>query len=359
MAKFPSPITAENFDLEAKFVTNSLAKAKRKKIIFKIAHPLGGLLFTLFSVLLIFGAIFTYTTEDEMIVFEKLGAVTDIWNKLAGAITSPDMVWYVYWGILIAAWFLVPLAITAVISILVSLFVKGSDTISGETDAEKAKNLNSMAVELSRMDNRSAGDGWKTAFKWLFVILICALLAFAFFALKMLDGSMLIGFAVCAVVLFFVYGLVLRWFYGLNRLFYTIDSPYGLKEATDAYWLSVDPDEKSRREAEKERREKEAADAAERAARLRDIAEAKRVEALEYEQYGNYSLAKQLFKEAAEMGDALAMDNYARHCLIAGNRSEAVRWLQKAVDSGEADADARAILQALKDGKNIDVHYGM
>ena len=359
MAKFPSPITADNFDQAAKFVSNSLAGAKRKNLIFKIAHPLSGLIFTLFSVLLVYGAIFTNTTEDEMIVFEKLGFVTDIWNKLSGAIVSADMAWYIYWGILIAAWFLVPLAVTAVISIVVSLCVKGGDAICGETEAERAKQLNSMAVELSGMDNRYAGDGWKTAFKWIFVLLICGLLAFAFFALKMIEGSMLIGFAVCAVILFFVYGLILRWFYALNRLFYNIHPPYGLKDATDAYWLSVDPDEKTRREQEKQRREKEAAEAAERAARQRDIAIAKRVEALEYEQYGNYSLAKQLFKEAAEMGDALAMDNYARHCLIAGNRNEAIRWLQKAVDSGEADSDAKAILQALKDGKNIDVHYGM
>lgn len=359
MAKFPNTITAENFDQTAKLVSSELAKAKRKKTIFKIAHPLAGLLFTLLSFLLAFGAIFTYTTEDEMIVFEKLGAVTDIWNKLAGAITSPDMAWYIYWGILIAAWFLVPIALTAVISIVVSLCVKGGATVSGETDAEKAKNLNSMAVELSGMSNRYAGDGWVTAFKWLFVLLICGLLAFAFIALKMIEGSMLIGFAVCAAILFFVYGLILRAFYGLNRLFYAINPPYGLKDATDAYWLSVDPEEKTRREQEKERLAKEAAEARERAARRRDIAEAKRIEALEYEQYGNYSLAKSLFKEAAEMGDALAMDNYARHCLIAGDRSEAIRWLQKAVDTGEADSDAKAILQALKDGKNIDVHYGM
>lgn len=359
MAKFPKSITAENFDKTAKLVSSELAKAKRKNVIFKIAHPIGGLLFTILSFFLVYGAIFTFTSEEEKIVFENLGAVTDIWTKFSGAITSPDMVWYIYWGILVAAWFLLPVAVTAVISILVSIFAKSNDSVSGDTDAEKAKSLNALAEKLGAMDNRNAGNGWKTCYQWVFVILICALLVFAFLTLKMAIGEMVIGFAICAVILFFVYGWILGAFYGLNRLFYTVKPYYGLRDATDAYWLSVDPDEKTRREEEKERLAKEAAEARERAARRRDIAEAKRIEALEYEQYGNYSLAKSLFKEAAEMGDALAMDNYARHCLIAGNRSEAIRWLQKAVDTGEADSDAKAILQALKDGKNIDVHYGM
>ena len=57
------------------------------------------------------------------------------------------------------------------------------------------------------------------------------------------------------------------------------------------------------------------------------------------------------------LSDALGMDNYARHCLINGNRSDAIYWLQKSIDTGEADYTSRELLAALKSGQHIDVHY--
>lgn len=123
-----------------------------------------------------------------------------------------------------------------------------------------------------------------------------------------------------------------------------------------------DEAEKKREEAEKKRKEaEERAKAAEKAARTaanRRAAAEKRDQALDAESRGLYSLAKSLFREAAEMGDSLAMDNYARHCLINGDRSEAIRWLKKCIATGEAGSECKELLRTLEYGGHVDAKYG-
>lgn len=116
-------------------------------------------------------------------------------------------------------------------------------------------------------------------------------------------------------------------------------------------------DEAERKRIEAEEREKAAEKAARTAANRRAAAE-KRDQALDAESRGLYSLAKSLFREAAEMGDSLAMDNYARHCLINGDRSEAIRWLKKCIATGEAGSECKALLRTLEYGGHVDAKYG-
>ena len=116
-------------------------------------------------------------------------------------------------------------------------------------------------------------------------------------------------------------------------------------------FLTPYDEEKKRKKAEAEAKK-----SAEKAKKRTQAAE-KRDRAYDAESNGLYSLSKRLYKEAAEMGDPLAMDNYARHCLINGDRSEAIRWLQKCIDTGEAGAECKDLLHALKNGEHIDASY--
>lgn len=71
---------------------------------------------------------------------------------------------------------------------------------------------------------------------------------------------------------------------------------------------------------------------------------------------GDYRYARSKFLEAARMDHPDGMYNYARLSFKFGDRQEAIRWLQKAIDSGTYDdADSRMLLAAMKRGDNITI----
>ena len=254
MNEFPKSITTENFDQALSFISENSAKVKKKKLIKSIVKPVGSLLFTFLSVLLIYGALYKYSSPEEIIVFEKFGFLTNIWNGLSNLVTNSEMVWYVYWLVLIATIFVIPLLVSAIISIIVSLCFKTSELqISDTTDIEKAKKLNDMAIKLRKESNNYDSDSLKTICKWIFILVISAFLVYAFMTIKMTFAvSMLLGFVVAAVILYFVYGLIFNCFYAINKLFYKKTYIYKITDLTDEYWVSVDPQEKKRREKEAE-----------------------------------------------------------------------------------------------------------
>lgn len=350
MAKRPTEVTKENFEDVKAYMLTTAKKVKRKYVTERIVTPLGNFLFTLISLVLIYGAIYTTSSADEMMVFEKTAFMTDAWNVFSGSFPIDGLAWYYYWLILVAAAFIIPFAVSAVIAIIVSLTVhpKADGDFEG-TDAQKAKKLYELTKSVSSKTSYSSSSGVLCSI--LFILAFCAFLVYSFLVLETkFSISMLIGLLVVVAILYFVYSLILLLSQSINSVFCKTESVAGLVSASEKYWLSVDPEEVERRRLEEERRIAEAASRKERAAE-------KRIRGLEAESAGRYATAKQLFKEAAEMGDALGMDNYARHCLIEGKRSDAIYWLQKAVDTGETDYEARELLHALKDGKNINAHY--
>lgn len=259
MNKFPTPITKDNFDQAQAYIAGQLALTKAKKQIRKIVRPLGSLLFTLLSLLLVYGAIYKACSPEELVVMEKFGLLTKAWDTFTGIFTNAEMVWYVYWLILIAAAFVAPLLVSAVITIVALAISKGfpKNTVEG-TDAEKAKKLYNDACAISKGSSNYDSGSTKTVFKLIFTLSIIAFLVYAFFTLKMgFSTSVLIGFAISAVIIYFVYGWILSAFYALNGLFYRNRHIPALTSTTEEYWLSVDVVEANRRKAEAERKAKE------------------------------------------------------------------------------------------------------
>lgn len=350
MAKRPESVTKENFEDVKDYMLATSKKVERKYLTRKIITPLGNFLFMLISLVLVYGAIYTTSSADEMVAFEKTAFMTDAWNVFSGLFPIDGLEWYYYWLILVAAAFIIPFAVSAVIAIIVSLTVhpKTDGDFEG-TDAQKAKKLYELTKSVSSKTSYSGSSNALCSI--LFILAFCAFLVYSFLVLETeFSISMLLGLVVVVAILFFVYGLIISFSQSINSVLCKTESVAGLVSASEKYWLSVDPEEVERRRLEEERRIAEAASRKERAAE-------KRIRGLECESAGRYATAKQLFKEAAEMGDALGMDNYARHCLIEGKRSDAIYWLQKAVDTGETDYETRELLHALKSGKNINAHY--
>ena len=354
MKNFPTTITAENFNDAAKFVSNTLAKSRQKRLVKSLVKPIGGILFLFLSVLLVYGATLKYSNQEDMLVFIKLEPITNLWNDFSGLFTNADMEWYIFWPILIVAAFVIPLIVSAIITIIVSICYKAKPiTIDGSSESEKAKALHQSATQIK--DKSKDSDYYETGFTIAFILLLLAFVAFAFITLDMLSKpeaivGMAVGVIISGFIAFWLYSLIFTLFAAFNEKFYYLRYYDNITNVTDAYWLSVDPEEVARREEEKERLAKQAAENRAKGAE-------KRIAGLAAERNGNYSTAKKLFLEAAYLGDALGMDNYARHCLINGKRDDAIYWLQKSIDTGEADATSRELLNALKSGQHIDVHY--
>ncbi|MBQ7328688.1 MAG: hypothetical protein IJX01_02125 [Oscillospiraceae bacterium] len=276
MKNLPSPITKDNFDQAQAFIAGQLALTKAKKRIRKIIRPLGSLLFTLLSLLLVYGAIYGACDPEDMVVMEKFTFLTKAWDTFAGIFTNEGMAWYVSWLILIAAAFVLPLLVSAIITIIVLAVskTKAEATFEG-TDAEKAKKLYDDACAISKGSSNYDSGSTKTVFKVIFTAAIAAFLVFAFLTFKIgFSMSMLIGFAIAAVLVYFVYGWILSAFYALNKLFYKSRYIPALTSATEEYWLSVDVEEANRRKAEAERKAEK-----ERKAEEKREAEAKRTAA--------------------------------------------------------------------------------
>ena len=262
MSKLLNKITTDSFDEAVAFIATTWASVKRKELIYKIIRPIGCALFTFLSFILVFGVTYKYSSPEDMPVFTKMVSLTKFWEWFSNLLTKPDMAWYVYWLVLIASVFIIPLAVSAIITIVVSVCHKPAfiPTFEGTT-AEKAKRLHKFTAEISdkSFNYYYEGTGIKKTFRWIFVLAIAAFLGYAFVILNMqqtmLNVQSLIGFAIVLVILYYVYGWILSGFYALNKLFYKKPLTAYLVEMTENYWLSVDTEESNRRLQEKKKSE--------------------------------------------------------------------------------------------------------
>jgi hypothetical protein len=258
MKNFPQKITSENFGEAAKSILSASASIKNNEKAKKIIRPIGSILFVFFSFLFIYGAIYKSSSAEEMVVFEKLAPITKIWNFFAGILTKPDMKWYIFAGILVVAAFVIPLLVSAIIKLVVSLTHKAdSNQFSDGGTAANAKKLHLLATDLYKNSSNYEDSSVKTPYKVIFVLLIAALLVYAFIVLKMIATVALFGFAIALLLLYWVYGFIFSAFFALNKLFYKKPYISNITKATEEYWLSVDVEEVNRRKAEEKRKEEQ------------------------------------------------------------------------------------------------------
>ena len=281
MASYVKPITEENFPKAEKYARGALTRAKKKTLLRKIAHPLGTVLFTFFSFILVYGAFYTSgKTAEDIEFFAKFGFLTKVWEAFSGLFVKPDMKPLVAWLVLVAAVYIVPLLCTALISIILSIIgaFKKKETFEGDTK-EKAIKLHSLAKELVLEQKNEPEGGLYNLFRWIFVILSTALIVYGIIFFKeAISTSLIIGMAICVVIVFFLYGLLIKLFSFLNCLFFIKTANKDIAYDTEEFWVANDPEEQKRRKEEKERKEKEEAEKKKRAAE-KAKAEAKKREA--------------------------------------------------------------------------------
>ena len=176
-----------------------------------------------------------------MIVFKDLTAITKIWESFSSLFTTPDMAWYIYWGILIVATFVLPILVAAIITIIVYLAYNPNTYINDEgTEAEKAKSLHEAATKVEAGNKDS---DYFFVFPIIFIALIIAFLIYAFLVVKIgFSVGMIIGIVVVAAILYYIYMLIFAGFSIVLSYFYGNKSYGNLNTPTDIYWLKVDPE---------------------------------------------------------------------------------------------------------------------
>ena len=261
MKNFPKIITQDNFNEAAELVLRAENSIKKNELTKKIVKPVSSILFVFFSFLFTYGALYINHSPEEAIVFARLTPITKAWSFFSGLLTTPDMAWYVLAGVLIVAAFVLPLVFSALIKLIVSLALKpNAYEFSDGGTAQNAKKLHSLAEKIYKNSSNYEDGSAKTPYKIIFVVLIAALLIYAFIALKMLMAWAITGFIICMVILYFVYGLIFSGFYALNSLFYKKAYIPNVTGITEKYWLSVDTAEANRRaeQAKKNKAKQEA-----------------------------------------------------------------------------------------------------
>ncbi|MGN0447097.1 MAG: hypothetical protein ACI4GC_00975 [Acutalibacteraceae bacterium] len=253
MKNFPKKITSENFNNAEKMISSATASVEKKGKTKKISRPISNLLFVFFSLIFIYGVAYKATPAEEAIVFEKLTPITKIWIFFDNILIKPDMNWYVLGGVLVAVTFVVPLLVTAIIKVLVSVtHISKKHQFSENDTIKNAKKLHSLATNLKEKSYRYSNKASNIPYVLIFTLLVIAFFVHAYLALKIDTSSILLGFIVAAVVLFLVYSLIFKIFSAINGLFYKIKR-VDVTSITYSYWLSVDPEEAERREAEARR----------------------------------------------------------------------------------------------------------
>lgn len=355
MVQTITEITSANFDAVWKQAAKNLRKVKKKKVTRNLVCAVGSLLFLILSLVSIFSLLYFHGDAEDKVLIDGLPILSTVCRQFGELVLDASYVWYINVLICVGVTYLIPFAASLLIAIIVAILGGGKEAqMPLEGEADRAKGLAHITKEAATlMQFQYKSSVWRILCNWIFTLTICGILLLISYQTKQLSLSVCVGLAAVAVLMHLIYKLLLGISTAINSIFYKFDSSLfnKLSALADAYWVKTDPDEAKRRKEEETRA---AAAYADRVAQRIS----KRKQALSLEADGRYAEAKSLFYQAAQLGDALAMENYARHCLIAGDRSTAIHWMEKCVATGEADSKSRELLKAMKEGRSIDAHYG-
>lgn len=344
MKSFPQKITSDNFNEAANLILSATASIEKNEKTKKIVRPVGSILFVFFSLIFIYGAIYQNISAEEAIVFEKLMPITNIWAFFAGVLTRPDMAWFIFAGVLVVAAFAIPLLVSALIKLLVSLTHKSNINPFSEGDtAKNAKKLHLLATDLYKKSSDYKTRSSNTLYIVIFELLIIAFFVYAFIILGITVPFW--GFAIAIVILYLLYGLIFKAFSALNKLFYKKEHIPNITAVTEAYWLSVDTEEANRRKAEAKRMAEQSAKK-EKEKRQRETASKAAVPEKAIDKYDSFTWTNGYVRNnESQCSDiALTLLKVSKDLLAEGDYSGAAAGFDK-------------VVHALELLKNIDSEY--
>ena len=269
MNRYSAPITEENFDFSSDFILKKCRKSRGRKRAYKVVVPVSTVLFLFLSLIFSYGAIFSISTADDAIVFEKLKPISAIWQFFADLLVQEGAKWYINVPIFVAALFWVPMAISIILSVILKLTSKKLDLpVEAISAKEKAKALH----EIIESSHHSVEIDYGVVAFVIAGVYIALMVAFAVFSMiltfdfSQLDDliGLIIGAAVVFSILYFVYAYLYVMYYSMNVCTCRPKSIFEYKTDVYDFWCSIDPEEAEN--SEKKKKE----EAAKKAAAERD-----------------------------------------------------------------------------------------
>lgn len=354
MAKYISPVTDANWTDCWKYVERKYGQAKRSFLIGKLVGILGELAFLICMLFITIGGIYTANIPVINEFLDSIPHLIPLWEKFCGFLFKPGMAGYVKVILVFLSAYAVPLALCIALTVLVYILYHPIAKKPGEDIKQNASTMAERAQKAKRFCNR-AKNNIATACDILYLVLIAALFTVIILAnlgktdvvktvseIFPIDNVMVVTFVVFAV--FCCYSVFDNIFCQITKWLFFCKIPHSLLADTARFRLYAG--ESNEGVSEEELAAKYLADAKE-----------KRAKALELEKDGEFARAKLQLLEAALAGDPVAMDNYARHCIIARHNEEAIYWLQRCVETGEADEVTVKRLKDMKRGRHVTVTY--
>ena len=259
MKKYSAPITEENFPSASAYLLKLCRKNIGRNRAYNIVIPLCTVLFLFLALIFSYGGIYSIGDAEDAIIFDKLKPITEIWQFFAKMLMQEGVAWYVNLAIFVVALFLIPMAVSLVLSVIFSLTAKPL-TISAQATSfkEKARNLYETVSSASgAMDVDSGILGL-----WCAGVYTALLLAFTVYYMVVLWDSLLImsfvslaiGILVVFTILYFVYAYAFMLSFYLCTLACT---PKKIANyANDAYeFLCLEDPEEAKLNEEKKAKE--------------------------------------------------------------------------------------------------------
>lgn len=289
-----------------------------------------------------------------------------------------------------------PILVSVLIRIVGGLIIRNSasapagESVSNTNETLTAEKLGKNLSELKSLLSSVSGVKPAKTFSFLVCLFLVGYFFYGAYLSDEMDaflngniGSILIGMAICVVILFFVFILLINIFMACirpvysvmwsrkNRALMTNLNEYEKRQlellSTDelckkAYELPL-WDEKAvmMMEIAAKRGDKKGKDYLSEYKIYKEEQDKERMSryykyGVEEEAKGNYSSAKSWYRSAADMGHPDGMYNFARLAYKDGNVSDAKRYLKKSIDSGYYnDEHTRALLRAMESGQHINI----
>ena len=348
-------ITPENFDSCWQYIDQLRRSARRKCAIARFGGFWANFFLLFFLLFAANGLIYAHFHGPYHSFLASIPMFSELWTKTSALLLNPGDSLNVQLIKLILGAYGVSILLFLVLALLIALtYHPRRRPVPEGTYAARTEQLSKAAQEAW---SRSIKTRLSTSAASTLLVIICAFGLVSAYAVYLQDPNLLAGLLAkyptgdvatnCMLYVFAAF-LVSHLFSSilllLTRFLYRFHFPYDLMAQAEAAVFFAGE------ETENLSPEEIAAHRKERAATLRD-------EAIALEKEAAYQKAKNMFREAALLGDAAAMQHYARHCLLSHLNDSARYWLNKAAASGDADEELKSMLRRLRLHMHHNVQY--
>ena len=350
---YPVPVTAENLEDTWRLVDQYRIRAKQRRVSCLISLWAGGLCFCVMLLLCLCGLLYAHRMGPFYSLFRNLLVFHYIWDPMSELVpqASGSFLWDFLTCVLALYW--ITMVVMALFYGLPRLIYhpRTRPVPAEESTKNLASGLLANAREAMEAAARIRTAGW-FVFPFLFflgqvvILILCISRSgdpaplMAQYMTRSTPLNYLILFLTLNLGFTAVYGLLVYalWSFCRMKLHYSF--------VADIECYSFFCTEKNGKLSYPEILAKRKAAAAET-----------RQSALAAERAGAYPKAASMLLKAAHGGDPLAMEHYARHCLISENLVPAKYWLRRCAATGEASKNAKKMLRRVKMGMPADAAF--